>query len=90
MEIKKTNNKYSLLVDKIEVGYIEYQITSVLSVNLVYIYPGYRENGYGKELIKQFVSEFAQEDIISNCRYFQIFANENNEKLITENGDEFF
>ncbi len=62
-----------LCSNAVEVGYISYlEKDGILELNELYVYPGYRQNGYGKNLCDEFI-KLSQEkscQIINNCWFF--------------------
>lgn len=75
MDYMVSENKLTLLVDNVEVGYIEFNPTDCgLVINQTYIYPGLRENGYGKQLVEYMTDNYEQEIYKVKCSYFRIMS----------------
>lgn len=56
MKVKIVNDKFYILnVHDVEVGYLEFHDKFISDI---YIHMGFRNNGYGLELLKQFINYF--------------------------------
>ncbi len=78
MKIENNGEKIMLCYNEIEVGYIEYdETTSKLSLDQLYIYPGYRQNGYAKIICEKFIdyAKNQNKEVVTDCWYFiEMFA----------------
>ncbi len=63
-----------VLYDKdVEVGYIKFKVEQqIIEIKGVYVYPGYRKNGYGKLLCDELISHVRDKkySFQSDCWFF--------------------
>ncbi len=73
MNLKNNGEKLMLTYNHIEVGYLKYQEDEMsLTIDQLYVYPGFRKNGYAKVICENFI-EYAkakQKSITTECWYF--------------------
>lgn len=75
-EYKLYDDKLSLIVDGIEAGYVEFNNNDIMSIEHTYIFPGYRENGYGVNLVNYFLANVQSSNMVVNCPFFATFTQE--------------
>lgn len=73
MKLENNGTEIKLVYNQIEVGYIKYvESKSELSLDQLYIYPGFRRNGYAKMICEEFINyaKLQKKSIITDCWYF--------------------
>lgn len=72
---KVIDDKLLLFVDNVEAGYIQFNKTDEgIEVLQTYVYPGFRENGYAKGLVKYMTDNYDHQIYKVNCSYYRIMA----------------
>lgn len=70
MKLENNGAEIKLVYNQIEVGYLKYvESKSELSLDQLYIYPGFRRNGYAKMICEEFINyaKFQKKSIITDC-----------------------
>ncbi len=73
MKFLNIENRLQLMDEDVVVGFVEFTHEECsLVLEDIYVYPGYRENGYAKKLCDEFIdlSRTKQKTIETNCWYF--------------------
>lgn len=73
MKFISRENDIQLMDDEVLVGFIEFsQEEDTLILEELYVYPGYRENGYGKIMCDEFIkfSQKLKKTIETDCWFF--------------------
>ena len=77
MKVIEIDNKFSLIKSDIELGYMYFiEEANNLIIKEVYVYPGYRGNGFGKLLVDHITLESKERgrNLFSECRFAKNFV----------------
>lgn len=75
MSYEVKDDKLSLLVNNIEAGYIKYNKTDGgIEITQTYVFPGFRENGYARQLVAYMNDNYDGQISSVKCAYYRIMA----------------